>query len=133
MQFTSTAREDISYPPSYYERGSIYGPVRAEDKPWLFPDGCRFPYPNVRDGNIEHVGATYDPRPGFRPPPNPILVAFREEVHRQREANWLSLVALARLWLDRNEGADDAFPEHVEHARLVLGRLTRLANVYKEA
>jgi hypothetical protein len=61
--------------------------------------------------------------------PNPILVAFREEVRLQHDADWLSLRSVANLTLARQDGFTDATPVQIAHARRVL---TRLANFPKE-
>lgn len=58
-------------------------------------------------------------------PVNPILVAFRAESRLQREGIGFGMRTQAQLWLQRQDGADDATPEQADHARKVL---TRLAN-----
>lgn len=99
--------------------------ARFDPEPWKDDFGGR--YASISDVP-DRYSAIFDPRPGYRAPQNPILVALREGT----EWDDLPMRTRVRDQLDvlLNEPyMFDATPAQIEHARKVL---TRLANVYKE-
>jgi len=134
MQFTSTAREDVNrnvgWPPNFAAPVSVTDTVRPEDpKPWVSSNGYRH---EVQAWHPISGSDFYDPRPGYRAPQNPILVAFRGRLRYQSMVNPVSSARLAEVWLSdlpRYGGGEHVgdLPEHIEHARKVL---TRLAAVF---
>ena len=136
--FTSTAREDVNrsvgWPPNFAAPVSVTDTVRPEDpEPWVSSNGFRH---EVQAWHPISGSDFYDPRPGYRAPQNPILVAFREKVaERGEHPYWGDTYDSFMDWLDYEhdfgptEGSvcHGYLPAHIEHARKVL---TRLAAVF---
>lgn len=123
--FTSTARENVNrtdyYAPDAFEAWPV-DTVRPEDpEPWKDDFGGR--YASISD-IPDRYSAIFDPRPGYRAPQNPVLVAFRIDCADPSET-----IAEVAEWylLDLYDSGN--LPDHIDHARKVL---TRLANAYKE-
>lgn len=126
MILSSTTRESVNGAGPFYS-----GQVRPEDPmPWVCSQhGERYSDENVRERNPVARCDTYDPRPEYRAPANPILVTFREYV-----SEWIisgtTVAALAEDFMSASptwrDAARQALPEHIVHARKVLTRLSQL-------
>ena len=125
----------------YWEPRPEFDTVRPDDpKPWFYAllGRAREGFTPARSAVQETGGFVYQPRPGYRAPQNPILVAFREKVaERGEHPYWGDTYDSFMDWLDYEhdfgptEGSvcHGYLPAHIEHARKVL---TRLVNIYKE-
>lgn len=87
------------------------------------------------DGEVEYV-RSLDPRPEFdhaqHNEPNPILLAFRQDVADVFVAEQFNVAAIARSWIDGDalELFADMYPNEVlDHARRVLERLANLSQI----
>ncbi len=86
-------------------------------------------------GEVEYV-RSFDPRPEFdhvqHNEPNPILLAFRQDVADVFVAEQFNVAAIARSWIDGDalELFADMHPNEVlDHARRVLERLANLSQI----
>lgn len=122
MMFTSTSRESIDKYGDPHPYRLDLGAVRPEDpRPWVSHAGR---FVNYKSDMVVWP-RSFDPRPEYRAPANPILVAFR--ANRDAGSSVEARHVLRDFYHFVIDEAPDALPEHIEHARKVLSRLAVLA------